>query len=176
MTKTCFIALLGLLLLLLGCDEYPGKIPTGAVKMTPKLYWIDAVGLEPAIGGDCHIESINDKATEERPVHTVKESGDAMKVVGWAAISAKIGIVANHIAIGLKSKTGPGSRIFASATRGKRPDVAAYFMNPGSLDTGFSAVLDLSDVPPGEYLLELIQHRDGKNYQCQQTSILDIER
>lgn len=174
MGKLCLISLMGLFLS--GCDDYPGKLPGSAVKMTANPLWSDSIGDEIAIGGDCHIDSINNEPGEGPQSHTVMQNGAAMKVAGWGAISAKDGVVAAHIAIALKSKSVHGTRLFAAATQGKRLDVAEYFKNPASVDSGFSASIDLSDVPPGEYVLEVIQQGEGKNYKCQWTSVLNIEK
>lgn len=174
MNKVGIIALLGLSLI--GCNEYPGHRPNDGVKMTAKPIWGNSIGREIPLGGDCHIDTVNNELAEGTLSHTVKGSGPALKVTGWGAISVKDGVIASDIAIALKSKSAQGTRLFATATKEKRQDVADYFKNPASVDTGFIAAIDLSDVPPGEYVLEVIQHKDGKNIKCQYTSNIIIKK
>jgi len=171
MNKGYLIVLLGLALA--GCGDYPGHRPGDALKMSQKANWGDVVGQAIALGGDCHIDSINDEPGEGRTSYTVKQS-EPLKIVGWGAISAKDGVVTSDIAVALKDYSPLGVRLFATTSKGKRPDVAAYFKNPTSVDSGFSALIDLSDVPTGNYVLEVIQHKDGKDLKCQYTANITI--
>lgn len=165
-----------LVLSLSGCRDYPGHQPTvGAVQLVPKPLWGDVVSPEISSGGDCHIDSINDNSGEGAPSHTVSQSGTVLKVAGWGAISAKDGVLASDIAVALKSKSPENTRFFAQTTKEKRQDVADYFKNPASIDTGFRVMIDLFDVSPGEYVLEVIQYKDGKILKCQHTANIIIE-
>lgn len=169
---------------LVGCDEYPGHRKDGAQgtsnnpistqKMTDKPSW-GRIAQEYSFGGDCHIDSINDEPGEGLANYTVKQ-GAILKVVGWGAISAKEGVIANDIALALKNNSVESHRLFAKATKWKRPDVAEYFKNPSSVDSGFRVAIDLSDVPSGNYLLEVIQHKDGKSLKCHHIAKIIIEK
>ncbi|MDO8843249.1 hypothetical protein [Methylicorpusculum sp.] len=173
MKNVCLISFLGLFLS--SCNDYPGHKPNDYVKMSPKARWDDANSQVIPLGGDCHIDSINDVSGEVFMSHSVSQSKPPLNVVGWSAISGKEGIVASDVAIALKNKLPPNLRLFAKTTREKRADVAEYFKNPASVDTGFKAAIDISDVSPGEYVLELIQHKDGNTYKCQFTSNITIK-
>lgn len=172
-------------LTLVGCNEYPGQavkeivkpveIPKDNIKFTLKPDWGPSIGEDLPLGGDCHIDSINDKMAEGSEPHTVSQSGAAMKVYGWGAIAAKDGVTATDIALALKSKSG-GARLFAKPLRYKRPDVAEYFKSPASVDTGFKAEISLNDVSPGQYVLEVIQHKEGKYFKCQYTANLVVTK
>lgn len=156
-----------LVLFLSGCGDYPGHLPNDPVKLSSLPTWVESVRREIPDGGDCHIDSVNDKSGEGPQSHTVSRSGTPLKVTGWGAISVKNGVAATDIAISLKPEFADGLRFFAATAKLNRPDVAAYFKNPASVDTGFSAVIDLSDAQLGNYVLEVIQHKDGKNFKCQ---------
>lgn len=167
MNKLCSIVVLGVCLS--GCNDYPGTWPN-EVKMQSKPSWGDTIDQEIAVGGDCNIDSINDEPGDSSLSHTVKQSGTVLRVSGWAAISVKAGVIATETALALKNSTAQSARLFATTTRVRRPDVANYFKNPASVETGFKSALELSNVPPGEYILEVIQHKDGKNYKCPVTA------
>lgn len=176
MKKVCSLALVGLVLS--GCNDYPGHQPNAnnSVKMLSEPIWGDLTEREISLGGDCHIDSINDEPGEGFSRHTVRRSGPALKVAGWGAVSVRDGIIASDIAIALKSNSAQGTRLFAAATKGKRQDVAEYFKNPASVDSGFEAAIDLSDVSPGGYVLEVILHKDGENIKCQLASNITITK
>jgi len=174
MKKMCLIGLLGLFLS--GCSEYPGHLPADSVKMSYKPAWSDSINPEILLGGDCHIDSINENPGEGLQSHTVRRTDPALKISGWGAISVKDGVVASDIAIALKSASAQGTRLFATATKKKRPDVAEFFKNPASVDTGYIVAIDLSDVPTGKYLLEVILHKDEKNFKCQNTSKIIVKK
>jgi len=176
MKIVCLIALLGLTVS--GCNDYPGHQPnsSNSVKMLPKPIWGNLTGQEIPLGGDCHIDSINDEPGEGSSSHTVRQSGPPLKIAGWGAVSVKDGVIAPDIAIALKSNSAQSARLFAAVTKGKRQDVAEYFKNPASIDTGFKAAIDLSDVSPGSYVLEVIQHKNGENFRCQLTSNITVEK
>jgi hypothetical protein len=160
MKKIYIVVLFGLSLP--GCDEYPGVAANGAAKMTTQPVWGDSIRGDIPIGGDCHIDSINGELGEGPSTYAARQEVP-LKVVGWGAISAKEGILASDIAVALE---GNGVRRFAPVARVKRQDVADYFKNAGSADTGFSVAIDLSSVLPGTYVLEVIQHKDGKDWKC----------
>ena len=171
------MSLLGLSgLSITGCNDYPGAQNDGRVKLAHKPIWGDTTEQQISLGGNCHIDSINDKPGEGPASHTVKQSGPALKVSGWGAISVKEGVMASEIVLGLKRNSNQETRLFAVTTRGKRPDVADYFKNPASIDTGFKSALDLSDIAAGDYLLEVIQHKDGKTFKCEYTANIIIEK
>lgn len=173
----CLMSLLGLSgLSLTGCNDYPGAQNDGSVKLAHKPIWGDTTDQQISLGGNCHIDSINDKPGEGPASHTVKQSGPALKVSGWGAISVKEGVMASDIMISLRRNSNQEARLFAVTTRGKRPDVADYFKNSASIDTGFKSALDLSDIAPGDYLLEVIQHKDGKSFKCEYTANIIIEK
>lgn len=184
MKMLCIVALLSLPLI--GCNDYPGPATkevakvggkiSGSVKLTPIPNWGGSIGQDITLGGDCHIDAINDKPGEGPESHTISQSTSALKVSGWAAVSVKEGVVASDIALALKSNASQGTRLFATPIRDKRQDVADYFKNPASVDTGFKSSIDLSDVTPGEYILEVIQNKDGKNFRCQYTAKVIIEK
>lgn len=171
---------------LIGCNDYPGQTTkevakvgekiNGSVKLTPKPNWDGSIGQDIALGGDCHIDVINDKLGEGPESHTIKQSTSALKVSGWAAVSVKEGVMASDIALALKSNATQGTRLFATPIRDKRQDVADYFKSPASIDTGFKTSIDISDVTPGDYTLEVIQHKDGKTFRCQYTAKIIIEK
>lgn len=171
MKNEFLVALIGLLLV--GCDDYPGRQSNALAKLSSFPTWVESIRLEIPVGGDCHIDSINDKPGEGSPSYTVGQSA-ALKVAGWGAISVKDGVTATEIAIALKPDHPDGRRLFASTTRVKRQDVADYFKNPAAIDSGFVGAIDLSDVAPGNYVLEVIQHKDGNNFKCQNTSNLTV--
>ena len=185
MTKIFYIVVL-VNLLLAGCGDYPGQTsnegakvvakPDEGAKLTLKPNWGDLTGQEIPQGGDCHIDSINNKEGEGPEFHTVSRSGPPMRVSGWGAISVKEGVIASNIALALRSSSSQGVRLFAAPIRGKRQDVADYFKSPASIDTGFKSAIDLSDVTPGDYWLEVIQHKDGATFKCQYTARIIIEK
>ena len=156
-----------------GCNDYPGRQD---VKMTHTTSWGDSNEQEIILGGFCHIDSINDVSGEITSPHIVSRDRSVLKVVGWATVSGKDGLTASDIAIALKPNAPSGARLFAAASKGKRPDVADYFKNLASVDSGFKVTIDLSDVPPGTYILEVIQHKDGKNIKCQATADIIIKK
>lgn len=170
MKKIFTFALLGFALS--GCNDNSGH----SIKMSPKLAWGDLIGQEIALGGDCHIDSINDKPGEGTQSHVVKQHGSGLKVVGWNAISVRDGVMASDVAIALRSNSKQGASLFVAPNKEKRKDVADYFKNSASIETGFSAEIDLSDVIPGNYVLEVIQHKDGKNLKCSYTANIIIEK
>lgn len=172
--KMCSIILLGLFLS--GCDDYPGNWPNEAVTMQPKPSWGDSISQEIAIGGDCNIDTINEELVAGSVSHTVKQTGSALKVSGWGAISIKGGVIASDIALAMYSNSGQGARFFATPTRVRRPDLASYYKNPASVDAGFKSVIDLSNVVPGDYVLEVIQHKWGKNYKCPVTANIIVAK
>lgn len=173
MKKVYLIALLSLTIS--GCNDYPGHRPSDGIKMVDKPAWGESISQEISLGGDCHIDSINDELGEGPLSHTIKKNETGLKISGWSAISVSKGVTASDIAIALKSKSTDGTRLFAIITRDKRPDVAAYFKNLASVDTGFKTTIDLSDVSPGSYILEVIQHKDGKSFKCPVTANVIVE-
>jgi len=172
--KICSIVLLGLFLS--GCNDYPGHWSNAAVTLTPKPSWDDSINQVVAIGGDCNIDTINNELGDGSVSHSVKQSDSTLKVSGWGAISVKGGVVASDIALAMKSNLAQGDRLFAPTTKGRRPDVADYFKNPASVDTGFKSEIDLSNLTPGDYVLEVIQHKDGKSLKCPVTANIIVEK
>lgn len=173
--KTLYISII-IGLSVCACKKYPGQKENDGIRMTSRPAWSDSIASVIPLGGDCHFDSVNDKPGEGTVAHVVKQSGPVLNVVGWGAISAKNGIAASDIAVALNSKAILGLRLFAMATRGKRPDVAEYFNSPLSVDSGFSVSINLSDVPVGNYELELIQNRDGKTLKCNYTQDIIVEK
>ncbi len=160
---------------LFACNDYPGHKQITGVKLSLKPIWGELQEQEIVLGGDCHLDGINDESGEETDPHTIRKRETALKVVGWAAVAGKDGVIASDIAIALKPNSESTVRLFAPVNRGKRPDVADYFKNPATVDSGFNVAINLTDIPPGQYILELIQHKDRKNYKCQITSIISVE-
>jgi hypothetical protein len=160
-------------LILSSCKEYPGHRPNDPVKLMQTPTWGTVNKMNT--GGDCHIDIINDKPGEGPKNHIVSKK-TRLKIVGWGAISAKDGVTATNIAISLKPESTNTLRFFATTDEIHRPDVAEYFKNPLSLKTGFSSVINLSDVPEGIYTIEVIQHKDGENFRCQATAQLRIDK
>ena len=185
MTRIHLIALVALIMT--GCGDKPSESvkqadkpvlmdqPSVAVKLKSKPVWGDVVTQEINTGGDCHIDVINDKPGEGIKNISAK-SGSQLKVAGWGAISAKEGVIASNIEIALKSKSIDGARLFATTSNVKRQDLADHFKNSTLINSGFVVVANLGDALPGNYVLEMIQHKDGKNYKCAQTVDVILEK
>ena len=185
MTRLHLIALVALIMT--GCGDKPSESvkqadkpvlmdqPSVAVKLKSKPVWGDVVTQEINTGGDCHIDVINDKPGEGIKNISAK-SGSQLKVAGWGAISAKDGVIASNIEIALKSKSIDGARLFATTSNVKRQDLADHFKNSTLINSGFVVVANLGDALPGNYVLEMIQHKDGKNYKCAQTVDVILEK
>lgn len=175
--KALFLAIL-LSASVAGCGDYPGHQPISkdAVRPVSTPTWgkLNIQDITP--GGDCHIDTINDEPGESAAKRTISRSASVLKVTGWGAISVKDGLLASNIALALRSNSPGGTYLFAATTPTNRPDVAAYFKNSTSAAAGFTAMIDLSDVDVGEYTLEVIQHREGKNLICQYTPIIGVEK
>jgi hypothetical protein len=166
------IALIGLILS--ACQKYPGHRPSDGVGTASQLPWERKnISTEIPVGGDCHIDSINDEPAEGSK-HVLKQ-GLPMSVSGWGAISVTDGIVASNIALSLKNKS-TNTRVFAVTTPDKRRDVADYFKSPKSIDTGFKSMIDISDLSPGDYILEVIQHKNEQNLRCRYAVEIIIKR
>ncbi|MEQ1636902.1 MAG: hypothetical protein ABL903_09415 [Methylococcales bacterium] len=159
-----------------GCSDYPGYKYNDGAKPSPQPIWGEIDERDLVLGGDCHLESINDKPSESQSSHLIIQNGAALKVVGWAAISGSKGISATDIAVALNPISGNGTRSFVDTIKVKRPDVADYFKNAGIVDSGFKAAIDLTDMLPGDYQLEIIQHRDKTNYKCQYAANLVLKK
>jgi hypothetical protein len=84
--------------------------------------------------------------------------------------------MASDIALVLKSAAPQNVRLFATPGKAQRPDVAEYFKNPAAVNTGFVAEIDVAALSPGEYLLEVLQHKGGKVLKCGYTANLTIEK
>jgi hypothetical protein len=157
------------------CNEYPGAKTTNLVKMSANLPFDDSVGQKITIGGDCNIEGINDLQVDVGSIHHVNKVRNVLSVMGWAAISAKDGVMPSGIAISLNSRSVPSNQLFAPTIREKRADVANYFKNPLSVDTGFTVKVDLTDVSEGNYELAVILHKDGKDFKCPLTKNIIVD-
>lgn len=170
MNKLFIASLFGLSLI--ACSDPSSELS----KLTPKPAWGEQIGGQIGVGGDCHIDSINDKPWSDAQTITVKQSGPALKVLGWGAVSVREGLLPSYLAVALRGAAGQGNRLFATTTKQKRADVADFFKNPAAADSGFSANISLSDMVPGNYVLEVIQHKDGLNYRCSYTTNIIIEK
>ena len=126
-------------------------------------------------GGDCHIDSINSEPGEGPQTHSINHNSPPFLTSGWAAISIKEGITTSDIALSLRKKEPENVRFFQSVNKVKRQDVADYFKSPLVIDSGFKAMVDLSNVAPGEYLMEVLQLRNNVVYSCQYNANLIIK-
>lgn len=170
MNKVFISSLFGLCLI--GCGDHSSDLS----KLTLKPAWGEQIGGQIGVGGDCHIDSINDKPWADAQTFVLKQSGPALKVLGWGAVSIRAGLLSSDLAVALRGTTGQGNRLFATTTKQKRTDVADFFKNSAAADSGFSANISLSDMTPGNYVLEVIQHKDGVNYRCSYTTNILIEK
>lgn len=168
MNKIFLVSLVGLSFV--GCGEHPSD----STKLTATPAW--GGGVEMGLGGDCHIDSVNDKLWSDAQTHIVKQGGPALRVLGWGAVSIRKGVLASDLAVTLRERTGQGNRLFAATTRQKRTDVADFFKNSAAADSGFGASINLSDIPLGIYVLEVVQHKDGVNYRCSYTTNIAVEK
>lgn len=58
------------------------------------------------------------------------------------------------------------SKLLVPLERGPREDVAKAFNQPGILNSGFGATVDLSELQPGRYQVAILQEVDGKYSVC----------
>ena len=87
---------------------------------------------------------------------------------GWAAISAKDGVLAEAMVVGVSAN---GSEKFAVTSKQKREDVAKYFNNPALIDSGFSVYVRKADIF-SESKVILYQVFQGGVYACEVTAAL----
>ena len=96
-----------------------------------------------------------------------KVEGELKVVSGWSVISAKEGVLAETVVLGIASK---GRERFAPVTKQKREDVVKFFNSAGLLESGFSAHVATIDVPDGA-VLAIYQVFQGKVIKCENVKV-----
>lgn len=94
--------------------------------------------------------------------------GENQFISGWAAISAKDGVLAEAMVVGVSAN---GSEKFVVTSKQKRDDVAKYFNNPALIDSGFSVYVSKADILSGSKVT-LYQVFQGGIYACEVTAAL----
>lgn len=136
--------------------------PAPAVQKTPVVQDLPEgiKGLAFEIGGKCAIDIVNTPQSGE--VVTVKRSEPAA-IAGWA-FDDKAKSVPAIIALQLAKGD---SRYHALVERkGGRDDLTKAYGEAKYADAGYSAVLDFSSLPVGQYDVLLVQRAADKNLVC----------
>jgi len=97
---------------------------------------------------------------------------DHVHLDGWTAPNVQHGIGPDETWISLAGAN--GERRFYRAKSMPRPDVRAYFKQPGMEDPGFSANLDLSGLS-GSQTLTIYSMRDNEAFRCSQAAVLELD-
>lgn len=150
---------------LLGCSDYPGAKSNAGLKLALEPTW--GGGKQIANGGICHIDSINDKPGETTMIYEI-DRDMGLRVSGWSALSVEDGVVAEDVNLSLRlAEDIHGLRYFVKADKVSRQDVVEYFKNPKLVDTGFKVLIDIKNLRPGKYIIEVIQSKEGiENILC----------
>lgn len=106
---------------------------------------------------DGHIDLINGQLTQTN--HDIY--GNTLSLKGWLAHSPGDGLPGQDILMVLTSEDG---QQFCYRTQADtRPDVANHFNQPGLINSGFTAVMDVADLR-GSFSLSLTYQFDGEYY------------
>jgi MoaA/NifB/PqqE/SkfB family radical SAM enzyme/SAM-dependent methyltransferase len=129
------------------------------------LRWVPVASRQlPRSGGGFCLDRVGTVAGPE--LHGAPEPislpGDEVHLAGWAHCGACApGEV--DLFLALESSTGAGDRVFRVTERVARPDVAAAL--PGHPERcGFSTVVSLAGLPPGTYLVAIVQRTAHATY------------
>jgi hypothetical protein len=109
-----------------------------------------SIPAEPALSTSCALDVV-DNAVTSAAVTTIADTEAAM-LVGWA-VDEKAGTTPQSVFVRLSG----GSDAYIKAVRTTRPDVADYFHNPNLINSGWALSADLSSLPKGAYVVNLIQ-------------------
>lgn len=113
---------------------------------------------------DGHIDIIDNS----NPSSSNIELSGVAKIHGWLAESSKNGSLMNSTYITLIDEN--GNRSFLSTNLRRRPDVADIFNHPSLINSGFTALVDLSDLS-GSYRLGLAGIKGTTLYTCRQFTV-----
>lgn len=154
-----YIALVTLgICMLSGCDSGGATKSVDPIKSETKIYstFPDAyAGFQRKTGGACGFDQ-------------PKTEGENYYFSGWATISAKDGILAETIVIGLLNGN---MENFVIPSKQKRQDVADYFKSPSLLNSGFSVYLDKKYLSSASKVVAY-QVFQGGIYACEVTATL----
>ncbi|WMJ67731.1 hypothetical protein [Stenotrophomonas sp. 24(2023)] len=122
-----------------------------------------------ATGGNCSIDEFDHRPVAAAPMDA---AAGMVLVRGWAAVDAVKGVPNQGT---LLLATGQdGSWHTVTARRVARPDVAAYFQQPGLEYAGFEAYLDVSRLA-GDAQIRLVQ-ADGSQQRLCSTAAVSLHR
>ena len=155
-----------------GCNDSSSttksaKAP-GSSKLASKLPFDSSLSSVLTPGGTCNFDSIDGKDRNQAS-YTVKRVLP-LSVVGWAAVS-DVELSSNVV---VAFQLAGGATQYAETKKEKREDLATFFKKPVLVDAGFNALIDLSDLLPGQYTLEIIQHKNGGNFLCGITKVVNV--
>ncbi len=100
--------------------------------------------------GQCSIDHINAVAATET---TTLVDKTRVTLDGWAA-DATTGSLPKSVFLELE---GPVKRYLQANLGVSRPDVATHFQKPALANAGWEVLATLADLPPGSYVLRVIQ-------------------
>lgn len=118
------------------------------------------VNLAEADQCDGVIDSINSAAFAPRGY----SASALLSISGWLAISVKRGILPSAVYVTLTDDH--GGVTYIKTRRMPRPDVGEYFNQPVLIDSGYSAIGDLSSIKKGVYSLGLAIEASGRIAAC----------
>jgi hypothetical protein len=112
-------------------------------------------------GGKCNLERVNGQVFLNEAI-VVPRSGE-LQLEGWIINQSG---TASMERIWLRASA--GSKVLYSSTEAglKRPDIVTAFGSPSYEASGFSAQMDSSKQPGGDYSLTLIGLSKGRAYMC----------
>lgn len=107
-------------------------------------------------GGKVNLDAVN--KSQPSAIITLK-SEDGFNINGWA-IDQKTKSAPPLVFVELAQANG-GEKYYAAATRSDRGDLVKTFNAPGYKKSGYNLKGDITSLPSGEYLINIVQIADG---------------
>lgn len=162
------------LLSLAACGE-SGKLPTAtatsalpaAVKVANERPANMPTMLDTSAGG-CALDGVNDQPAQD----AIKVADKArLKLAGWAG-NVATGTIPPETFIELEG----AGRAYVKVSQGlQRLDVASHFNKPGLANAGWGALVDMSQLPAGQYKLHIVQIEGQSGLICDTHRVLILD-
>ncbi len=135
--------------------------PQGQITTSPAIFGFNPG--EISVGGKCNIEFINDAPMSADTYDIARNH--PLKLVGWAMDDQKERLPQRVI---VRFSNSADKHFYVAARTGLiRDDVRAYFkLSDRIMGAGFDMNLDMHDLPPGVYSLDLLMQFDDKIDVC----------
>lgn len=120
----------------------------------------------------CNIDRVGQNTTPAGP--TILAAGDDLELSGWIVGNDRRS-VPNSISIRLEDAGKTVVWQVVTNTGKQRPDVAQSLSNPNLAPSGFTARMQLKDLPPGNYHLYFVHTSGGVDFACDSGAMITIE-